>query len=67
MLEMLKGKKTYILVLLAAGITAYQNIVAGTLDLEAAQTIVYTFMVASGRAAASSLEAVLKEAIGTGA
>jgi hypothetical protein len=49
MLEMLKGKKTHILVIAAALITAYQNISGGSLDLDSAKQIVELFMVSTIR------------------
>lgn len=46
---MLSGKKTHILVLLAALITAYQAATSGTMDLESAKQVIELFIISGLR------------------
>ncbi len=48
-MDTLKGKKTHILVIAAALITAFQSVTSGAVDLESAQQIVELFIVSGLR------------------
>ena len=51
LLTSLQGKKTYILVWVAAAIQAYEMVLSGGITPDSAESIVWTFIAGTGKAA----------------